>query len=241
MMVDNLPQISPAGYQGGYTFTYSGGKWSTGPRIATGLTDVSCPTGLFCAAVGLARGSLNGVVYLHSGRTWSRGHLLGTRQIPVGISCTSRSFCLAITTPANNGPNGYAVYSHHTWTHLTKLPTLNGSFLMSVSCVSPQFCVATDDAGGAYIYAHGHWKTGVHIGTVDDSPIVSCTASFFCVAVSHGWADALSNGHWSGHTRIAKETELEAVSCTAGRFCLTVGNGPYGLNPGLAAWAHYAR
>jgi hypothetical protein len=234
MMVDSLPQISPAGYQGGYAFTYSRGSWSRGRKITLELTSVSCSAGSFCAAVGLARG-LAGDVYIYSAGRWSRRHELGPRQDPVGISCTSRSFCMAITTPVDNGPNGYAIYSDRTWTRLRALRTLDGDYLVSVSCASPRSCVATDDGGVAYIYAHGHWKTGQRIGTADESPAVSCLPSFFCVAVAHGWADQLSGGRWSSHAVIARKANLGVVSCAAGPFCVAVGVGARNP-PGLAAW-----
>jgi hypothetical protein len=224
------PSASPAGYQGGYAFTYSRGRWSPGRKITSFLTDVSCTARSFCAATG------RNDAYIYSGGRWSRGHLLGSRLYPVAISCASHSFCLAITQPwSGDGPEGYATYSRGTWSPVRSLHTVNGNFPVSVSCASARSCLATDDGGIAYVYSHGTWQPGVRIGSADDSPAVSCTASFFCVAVTDGWADVLSDTRWSGHITIARRAYFEAVSCAAGPFCMAIGAGA--RSPGLAAWA----
>jgi hypothetical protein len=248
VIVDSFPLISPAGYQGGYAFTYSRGTWSHGRKITLSLSDVSCAATSFCAAVGLTDGScpksycppVGGDAYVYSEGAWSHGHRLGRRQDPVAITCTSRSFCLALTTPlSGTGPNGYATYSRGTWSPVRSLHTVDGSFPVSVSCASARFCVATDDGGMAYVYSRGKWQPGVHVGSAYDSPAVSCRTSSFCLAVAGGWADVLSDSRWSGHTTIAARAYLEAVSCAAGPFCMAVGAGPHNP-PGLAAWARYA-
>jgi hypothetical protein len=240
VVVDSLPQISPAGYRGGYAFTYSRGRWSGGRKIAhsISLTDVSCAATSFCAATGLSE-RVGGEVYTYSAGSWSHGRELGRRQYPWAISCTSRSFCLAITTPFNGTRSNYVTYSHGSWSPLHPVDTVDGGSLASVSCASARSCVAADDGGVAYVYSHGTWQPGHRIGPSDASPAVSCAASFFCVAVAGDWADVLSDMRWSGHTTVAPG-DIKAVSCTKGPFCMAVGAGTHSP-PGLAAWAHSNR
>jgi len=232
VLVDSLPQISPAGYRGGYAFSYSRGRWSRGRRLAraVSLSDVSCPTRSFCAATGVYAPS-GGQVYTYSAGRWSHDHVLGRRQDPSAVSCTSRSFCLVVTTSLNGGVNRYATYSHGTWSPLHPVHTVDQGDLMSLSCASPQRCLAADDVGFVYIYSHGRWQPGHRIGSWQSSPSVSCTASSLCVAVDGDWADVLSGGRWSGHAKVVAGG-LEAVSCARGPVCTSVGgadSGPGGL------------
>ena len=219
--------------RGGYAFIYSRGRWSRGRRLAraVSLSDVSCPTRSFCAATGVYAPS-GGQVYTYSAGRWSHDHCTWPAPGPVGgCSCTSRSFCLVVTSSLNGGVNRYATYSHGTWSPLHPVHTVDQGDLMSLSCASPRRCLAADDGGFVYIYFHGRWQPGHRIGSWWSSPSLSCTASSLCVAVDGDWASVLSGGRWSGHAKVAAGG-LEAVSCARGPVCTSVGgadSGPGGL------------
>jgi hypothetical protein len=60
-----------------------------------------------------------------------------------------------------------------------------GSVVLTVSCPTRGFCVATNSAGGAVAYRNGKWST---VSVVDGATAIdtlSCVSVTFCVATDH--------------------------------------------------------
>jgi hypothetical protein len=161
-----------------------------------------------------------------------------------GVSCVSRSFCVAV------GSRLHRLVSHtlvERWdgTSWRIMPTVgpadSRSNLTGVSCVSPAFCAAvgshfTDGGsrGLIEIWNGTSWRVTPTAG----SPVtyalagVSCTSPSFCVAVgtTHGGVSQPLVQTWRGKgwslaagQRSRGAASLAGVSCVAGPFCVAVG------------------
>lgn len=193
---------------------------SPSPRYLRG---VSCPSPVFCVAVGYTiqfdsnkpRGySTVAVAARWDGTSWSM--MAGTNQFAedrlVGVSCTSSSFCVAVGDQwAQAVPRAVTQqWDGAAWTTMPSSVDPSASFatLSSVSCTSPTFCVAV-----------GYSAFGRSTDTT-----------------SERW-DGIS---WSllpaGTTRVHR---VNGVSCVSASECVMVGNTvsqptPYGLGVDLS-------
>lgn len=101
---------------------------------------------------------------------------------------------------------------------------LQGGNALSVSCVSADFCAATDGFG-LYVYSGGSWATYT---TTDTGPMesVSCASATFCMAVDdNGMSYAFTGSatRWS-RGEISPGENPRWVSCPTSNFCATVTN-----------------
>ena len=140
--------------------TFNGTSWSKPSAIDPGsyLQAVSCASASFCVAI-----DRKGNAFTFNGRTWSapvnadpNGLTMGEGGIswPV-VSCPTSNFCAAVDGATGNVVN----FDGSSWTAPVTLDaeaakSVSGPvliFLMSVSCLSPEFCVAGDSIGNAFV------------------------------------------------------------------------------------------
>jgi len=112
-----------------YVARYKDGTWSNMyplPDAPGDLLGVSCPSTSFCAVTG------NGESLIWNGSSWTTRPQAGPHSF-VDVSCTSQSFCLAVSTES------YAqVWNGTNWS-LIQRPNTE---LWGVACASPEHCTA---------------------------------------------------------------------------------------------------
>lgn len=191
--------------------------------LASGLSQVSCPSAGFCLAVGLAEDS--GSVFPSFAETWN-GSGWTVRNTPNakanvldGVSCRSHSDCIAVGDIVGSGGRLLPLAERWTGSGWKKLSTpapaaAVKSFLTSVSCPSATFCMAAgfwSDTSGKQQTLAESWHGGAWKITATASPPgfrtmqlngVSCGSASSCVAVgdllSHGFS--LLAESWNGHS-----------------------------------------
>ena len=180
------------------------------------LTDVSCPTSAFCAAVGSAEvtgfGSSLGYSEIKRNGTW--------RIVPLGlppgtqftsaaaVSCSSATWCVSVGTEHPIGTSDtqpfVQKYDGTRWSKLAFAPLVGASStnstLTDVSCVSRTFCMATGNtADNAQSFAEA-WDGTSWRQTYLSTPFTPSP-------------DADEPGR----------NVLNSVSCRSTTFCLAVG------------------
>jgi hypothetical protein len=220
------------------------------------LTDVSCPTVTFCAAVGYSTAigtNTNAVADVWKGSgSWKTMSLPApklnagtTRETRLtGISCSSPTYCMAVGW--GTLPWLAELWNGTKWT-LTAAPPLAAGeepLLSSVSCVSTS-CVALFN-GAVAVWNGSSWSidsSAVLAGTDD----LSCFAVEQCLAVGFGGNNTARAAYFDDGTFTAEpppiptgsgSSALSGVSCpaaTTSATCMAVGiaNGP-SPNPPLA-------
>jgi hypothetical protein len=108
---------------------------------------------MFCAAVDTA-----GQAATWNGASWSNPTTIDQNLDPYYrdsvVSCTRRSFCVALVQGAQGGDS--VVYDGASWSTPTTIEPVPNRMvsltLNSVSCVGSDFCIAVDSEGG-YLWA----------------------------------------------------------------------------------------
>jgi hypothetical protein len=207
--------------------------------VATGesLTAVSCPVITFCAAVG---GSSDALVFRAN----------SIRVFPVtsngfdsivhweSVSCPSPAFCMAGGGIIQGPHSGAGVVATWNGTHWSKakvvdpfLASETHTFIGSLSCTGPAFCVAADGNDRTLQWNGTTWSfpRALNQPAVNDSFTVSCTSSSFCLALGQYPFDVLT---WNGHTwrdrspsHFYGDPYALEVSCTTPAFCVAVDDG----------------
>ena len=224
---------------GGDVFELSGSLYV--PVAATGysVTAVSCPTSSFCAAVGASSDAMilgsRGITayplnlgYPTSATNW------------VSVSCPSPRFCMAgggIIQGPHSGAGVVATWVDNRWSDAKVvdpyLPTDTHTFINSMSCTSPSFCVAADGNNRTLQWNGAKW-TFPHLlneRATNDSFEISCTSSTFCLALGQLSKDDFSwNGHvWKRRSPVpfknSDNLNFVQVSCIATTFCVAVEDG----------------
>jgi hypothetical protein len=133
-----------------------------------------------------------------------------SRLIPLGVSCTSQFFCLALARPSTE--NGGSVYST-IWngSTLSKPQKIRGAAfeamddsggLSAVSCAPANFCMAVGQSSAArtsFRWTHGGWK---EIPIPAPSPVHPAPALSSISNESDGWM---------------------SISCLSSSFCMAAG------------------
>ena len=210
--------------------------WGPWKRVLGGGTGVlsalGCLTATNCFGWDVNSDGNRDLVHWN-GSTWSSptaAKLSSPPSISVAeTSCPTSTFCMTVggvTGPDHGapGPSAY-VYAGGHWT-ATKP---SGSAMLHVSCASPTFCVATDDAGGVSEYNGKTWTEAGDLGgggfPADDD--VSCVSAAFCVLAT----DKDSVWEWNGKSWEQTVAALNGatgrleVSCVSSTWCLAVGGG----------------
>ena len=140
--------------------TFDGTSWTKLSAIDPGsfLQAVSCASASFCVAI-----DRKGNAFTFNGSTWSapvnadpNGLSMGEGGIswPV-VSCPTSDFCAAV----DGGTGNVVTFDGRSWTAPVTIDSQAAAstsgpvliFLMSVSCLSAQFCVAGDTTGNAFV------------------------------------------------------------------------------------------
>ncbi|MFL6163570.1 MAG: hypothetical protein ACJ74U_15270 [Jatrophihabitantaceae bacterium] len=155
----------------------------------------------------------------------NRLHLAATAAISarVGdVSCTSASFCMALTD------SGYSVrYDGSSWSAGSSSHAAQNA----VSCVSPTFCAGVG-GGAVSTYDGSQWSEPILVTPNDELTAVSCASASFCVAMSrnHGWAYVFNGTGWDSGTDLNPQAAASAVSCPTSTFCMAWADGWYRWN-----------
>jgi hypothetical protein len=164
----------------------------------------------------------------------------------VGVSCTSRTFCMAVgdyeSRHAGLLPFG-EVWDGSSWRFVEPSPSGSSSAFTAVACISPSSCVAVGSTGSrplAERWDGGSW-TRVHIPTPDRNGFtalvgVSCAAENTCTAVGSfepptagpvTLAEAWDGVRWSivptPNPAGSEASALSGVSCLSAAFCMAAG------------------
>jgi hypothetical protein len=204
------------------------------------VADVSCVSRSWCMAVGTEffhklrdHRSLSAV---WNGRGW--------RTLPPSaaeppdnelsaVSCSSRTFCLAIDEESRWAQR----WNGHSW-HPARRPATKGSRtrLTSLSCTSRHFCAAAGNQGTKRPQAvtelwHGsHWRAASVVDPatprISRSISLSCVNARFCLAVDSAFGQADLAVRWDGRqwttTRSPIGSGVSGVSCASAKRCIAV-------------------
>ena len=199
------------------------GVWSSPRSLALGgsIDSVSCSSKAFCIAVA------SGKAAVYNGHLWTTAVSMGPTGDTYKVSCPTSTFCAAVGANGIPGkPSALVTFNGHSWTtyKTTSTGTLNDR-LLSVSCSTPQFCMATNLDGEVLSFGGTRW-------TLSDSSgpksliSVSCTASKFCMAVTTtGESTTFQSGRWSTPKPITafKSAGAYSVSCVSAAECSVIG------------------
>ncbi len=201
---------------------------------ANTLSDVSCVSPSFCAAVGTHQTSAG--VEANLAEIWNGTSWLITATPDVksqsgaadneldGVSCVSASFCEAVGT----GPDGAdaALWNGKSWT----VQAMPGADVtpQEVSCATVDFCMSADGFGDVSIWNGSSWSAGPSVTGFSFVGSVSCLSASFCEIAGEG-PSGENAAAWNGTSWTAQATpgpasnSLNAVSCTAASSCEAVG------------------
>lgn len=196
---------------------WNGTTWSAqavpvpkGSRYGT-LTGVSCPSDKFCVAVGTDGASV--LIERWNGKAW---HIAATDAAPgmlYGVSCPAPASCFAVGGGQAGGGALVERWSGGRWRESAP-PVPAGAqypWLQSVSCVSPDHCLAVGDDINPGTYAAAwngrSWKLvrmtakGPHVAYLQQ---VRCLAATSCVALGATTQVAATqrpeSAFWNGKT-----------------------------------------
>lgn len=210
------------------------------------LTGVSCVSAAWCRAVGGSEG-LTSLVVSGPAKSWSRirSAALNVRYVLLdAISCTSRSFCMAV---GSLGASPLAIrWNGASWRRVAvSAPQGFQNSLDSVSCTSSTWCVAVGTHVGFYenalieTWSGSAWQRDATPPSTTNPTFLSgvtCTSAADCFAVGSTGAaggvvqDSLVE-QWNGSTWSvdpspspgASETSLSSVACATASDCVAVG------------------
>jgi len=208
------------------------GVWSTPQSLALGgsIDSVSCPSKTFCVAVAA------GEAAEYNGRVWSPAARIGPQRDTYKVSCPSSTFCAAVGANVVAGkPSALMTFNGRSWT--TYKTTSTGSIndrLLSVSCSTARFCMATNFDGQILSFNGSKWNL-----SQSSAPkfliSVSCTGQKFCVAVATTGKTMTFHGKsWSAPKLIPAfmSAGAYAVACASAEECSVIG-----LSGAVTSWS----
>ncbi|MGO9788742.1 MAG: hypothetical protein ACLP8S_04185 [Solirubrobacteraceae bacterium] len=177
---------------------------------------------------------MGGRVLTYDGTNWTPTQIT---TIPLmRASCASASFCVAIGG-YDGDPQEAFTYNGSTWSSPTTVETPPYHDLLgvtSVSCTSPTFCVAVDNAYNEMTYNGTSWSAPQAIETTPNGVvaglIVSCASSTFCVALGYNGSALTYDGtSWSTAQELVPQAEsiasfagFTSVDCLSSTYCAAV-------------------
>ena len=180
----------------------------------TAITGLSCtPRGGCYAADNRGR-----VLALHSAADWPVAATDPDGGL-VALSCPAAGSCLTIDSQGLS-----MVLRHGSWSSPAPIGTGSGT-VTSVSCASPDFCLAVDTIGQAFTYAgpSAGWSQRPIAPSGQALNAVSCASRIACVAVGAGGAVYSYDGaSWTGPATVDSGHDLVSVSCPSAGFCMAV-------------------
>ncbi len=205
----------------GDAIEWNGSGWRSPARVAgsAGFNSVSCPTARFCAAI-----TGDGSYFLWNGTSWSGPFATNTGTFEA-IDCVSASFCAAVGAPEGHAGSA-ATWQAGVWTPGKGLYV---DSMFSVSCSSPEFCLAAGDGvpvlgDETLTWAGGSWGADQLpvSGTSGTTARVSCASQGFCMLVDKDGAAAEWDGTSWLHPNTLASSGLSWVSCATARLCAAV-------------------
>ncbi len=236
-----------------YAERWNGTSWVvsdvTNNQLTNGqLNGVSCPTTRWCMAVGEHYTDLEvePAAYTWSASGWtaiapaSPNSATNTISSLDAVSCLSQDFCIAVgyggqsTTSSGRGSDiGYLLmekWNGQTWTDISGSTTAVGN-LTSVSCVSPDYCMAggfdSTRSALAELWNGLTWSAQTVPGAAPGVAIdaISCVSETFCAAGTSGSELLVWNGSsWQNVPGISGVV-YSGISCVTDDFCVLVGTG----------------
>jgi hypothetical protein len=213
--------------QSGYAARYDGTTWSQPTALPSAAGElgepdsVSCPTVRFCMAVD-ARDAAT-LVYKNS--SWSSGGTVpGTQVGMASVSCSSPSFCAAVS----NGSDAFT-FNGTSWSPATAVDPAGQ--LSTVSCPSARFCAAVDYGPNVVTFNGSSWSKPSAIDPGSYLQAVSCASASFCLALDRKGNALTFNGRtWSAPVNATPDgltmgeggISWPVVSCPASNFCAAV-------------------
>ncbi len=214
-------------WSGAY-LVYNGKTWSSPQTIgsqAAAVDSVSCTSPDFCMAVDASDASgLGGNIFTFNGQRWK---FLGQDGLPLSsVSCSGTDFCEmlgyetdgTVTTAYWKGGLVYNTANLDTYPGFGPEPGQG-----HLSCASPTFCAAVDEAGNGFTFDGSGWSKATLLdpGVTAYLVGVSCPTTTFCVAIDAGGHEYTFNGTtWTGPATIDTAGTPQAISCTVSHFCL---------------------
>ena len=221
------------------------------PAQATGdnvLRSVSCPTTVFCMAVGqwgTPDGHYHPLAEVWRGTGWSILSMPGQSGSDAtyvnGVSCVSATWYVAVGQSASSTSSwGVSYATEWNGTDWLPLSAIGGDRLESVSCISRVWCMAvgfaeSDTYGAGLVTAWNGtaWSVAAEPGRVNLSTApgsefpqlmtVSCTSATWCVTTSGAGKAEVLVGAGRKWTRMSDSSSPPfGVSCVSQTFCMGV-------------------
>jgi hypothetical protein len=199
------------------------GVWSSpNPLMLGGSIDsVSCSSINFCVAVASGRAAAYG------GESWKSTPRMGPAEDDYQVSCPTSTFCAAVGANGVPGkPSALVTFNGRSWTdYKTAASSSSNDRLLSVSCVTAGFCIATNVDGQILAFNGSQWIANRSSGT-KGLISVSCASSRFCMAVTiSGESTTFDGKDWTRATPIPSFANglAYAVSCASPSECSVIG------------------
>jgi len=233
------------------TLVWSGGRW-TAPTTNQGGGALSCLGKTWCMSVGDATKPERARSGIWNGKTWRfvfPAAIAGQTTLLGGVSCTTRTTCVAVGAKENKKTlvdTTYTVLWNGTSWKLVPSPNIGkNASLSAVSCWTANGCLAVghnNNIGFAEVWNGSNW-------TLDRPPAaLTLPEDESCGAPSDCWVTGIGNGfipyaaHWNGtgwtlHRFGSNIFELDGVTCRASNDCWAVGeNANRNGNPASEHW-----
>jgi hypothetical protein len=199
----------------GDVWVYRSGSWTHQPPVDVGawVESLSCASETFCVL------NRSGTTQVFNGSSWTTHYgVLPYERIQV--SCPTNTFCMAVGEDLQRGNHGFAAHSADgaTWTSYGQIGSGEAS-LVSVSCVSTQFCMASLSNGQITTFNGTGWSDPIlEPGGPTGAAQIICLSTAFCLALGHPSTYVYHGNSWSGPTT-SPPSSWGKASCGSPTFC----------------------
>jgi hypothetical protein len=186
------PRLCLAGDSSGDALSFDGARWSPPHRVAAGaITSVSCPTAAGC----MVTTELGTSLVMRAG-AWGGPLPMGIQ--PVGLSCASLGWCVAVDSSGDA-----TVYGGRSWSHPALVDPVGAvGNVTSISCARARRCSIVDERpagagsrGWEVTLAGGAWSAPALVDPAAGLSSVSCPTKAYCLAADlHGDVLAAATG-----------------------------------------------
>jgi len=228
--------------QYGSALLYNGSTWTAPQPVEPGvpLIAVSCPSSSFCMAIDGGADPIDGSdYYLYGNGAWGIGGF--SYADLASLACTSRTFCVGLTS---KGKNLYAkTWDGSVWSNPELIDSHGTPLTGEVSCASREFCIAVDSAGNFALFDGINWSGATAVaGQSGGLAAISCPAYQDCTAIDGSGNAFVLRGSltWSGPAVADSAGGVTSISCLADGFCAAADNsgniattyaGPWSVSP----------
>ncbi|WP_344043553.1 hypothetical protein [Nocardioides panacihumi] len=182
------------------------------------VTGVSCASRDFCLAA-----DQSGASFVYDGTTWfPNGGGPSWGNVRPLMSCWAVGQCLVIAASREWIDDG------GTWSDPGDVPDDIWPILTSLTCVSADFCLASDSYGGTETFDGAHWSARTAVSPSNAGGTVSdCSSKAYCVLLSSAGYAVFDGSAWSPLSQLpAGVHDVAGLSCpSAGRCVAIAGDG----------------